>query len=100
MILHLLAENNARLPQAINVEGIPCFHDLPQQETFCLLEQEELARSGLHVSDAVFINLNGVLLDLTLKHRPKTSDIHLEQKAVVLLLNQNLVARDLDVKRA
>src|ERR1700688_4509228 len=100
MILQLLVENNARLPQAINVEGIPCFHDLPQQKTLGLLQQNELARSSLHFGDTVVIDFNRVLLYFTLEHGPKPSDIDLEQKGVVSLFNQNLVARHLDVKRA
>jgi hypothetical protein len=38
MIAHLLVENDAGLSQAMNVESITRFQDLPQQETLSLLE--------------------------------------------------------------
>src|SRR6202790_2480684 len=100
MIFQLLIKDTTRLSQAINIERITCFHDLSQQETLSLLQQEEIGRSGLHFGDVAFINFNRMLLYLTLKHRPKSSDVDFEQKAVVPLLNQNLVARNLDLQPA
>src|SRR5580692_2904370 len=100
MIFQLLIKDDTRLSQAINIERITCFHDLSQQETLSLLQQEQIARSGLHFGDLAFLNFNRMLLYLILKHGPKPSNVHFEQKAVVPLLNQNLVAKNLGLKWA
>jgi hypothetical protein len=92
MILELLIENDPHLSQPINVKSITHFQDAPQQKAFSLLEQEELARSGLHGGDILFINFNRVLLNLAFEYGPNPSDVYLEQKAAVALLDWNMVA--------
>jgi hypothetical protein len=83
MIPQHLTERDARLTQAINVKGVTSFHDPPQQKTFSLLEQKEIARSGFYLGDSLFIDLDRVLLDFALQHGPKPGDVYLEEKAAI-----------------
>jgi hypothetical protein len=70
MIFQLLIKDDTRLVSSDIFRTDHVLHDLSQQETLSLLQQEEIARRGLHFGDVAFINFNRMLLYLTLKHGP------------------------------